>query len=137
MRRTPRRMTRNSSRMREHFMPPPVDPAQAPQNMMRMRISWENCGHSTKSAVAKPVVEIREATWKTVYRRLSQIPPYTPRLAREITRVVPATTQPKNRSSSLRRASRQRRVRIKKYTAKLMENSRMKTVIIISMARLL
>ena len=47
---------------RETFMPPPVEPAQAPQNMSRTIISWENWGQSTKSAVPKPVVEMIEAT---------------------------------------------------------------------------
>ena len=33
--------------MREHLTPPPVEPAQAPQNMSRIRIYWEVCGQST------------------------------------------------------------------------------------------
>ena len=48
-------------------MPPPVEPAQAPQNMRITRIIWEKWGQSTKSAVAKPVVEMMDAT--DVYKR--------------------------------------------------------------------
>ena len=60
-----RRRERPRIRIREHFMPPPVDPAQAPQNMIRIRMRWDSWGHRVKSAVAKPVVEMMEATWNT------------------------------------------------------------------------
>ena len=51
-------------------MPPPVEPAQAPINIKITRMARENSGQALKSAVAKPVVVMMEATWKKAYRRL-------------------------------------------------------------------
>ena len=53
-----------------------------------------------------------------------------------MSRVDPATTVRKKRSSSLAKISRNLRVSSKKYTAKFTENSRMNTVIMRSMATL-
>ena len=53
-----------------------------------------------------------------------------------MSRVDPATTVRKKRSSSLARISRNLRVSSRKYTAKFTEKSRMNTVIIRSMATL-
>lgn len=47
---------------RETFIPPPVLPAQAPINMSRVNIPFENSGHLSKSVVEKPVVVIIEPT---------------------------------------------------------------------------
>ena len=46
----------------ENLNPPPVDPAQAPIQVRRNISVLENCGHTLKSKVAKPVVVIIEAT---------------------------------------------------------------------------
>ena len=55
---------------RATLMPPPVEPAQAPTNIKITRMARENSGQALKSAVAKPVVVMMEATWKKAYRRL-------------------------------------------------------------------
>ena len=47
---------------RETLMPPPVEPAQAPQNMRQTRMTCEKSGQWLKSAVAKPVVVMMEVT---------------------------------------------------------------------------
>ena len=44
-------------------MPPPVDPAQAPQNIRRIRIHLLKAGHRLKSAVEYPVVVMIDPTW--------------------------------------------------------------------------
>ena len=44
------------------FRPPPVDPAQAPQNMRMTSSTRENSGHRLKSTLEKPVVEMMEET---------------------------------------------------------------------------
>ena len=51
--------------MRETLSPPPVLPAEAPMSMTSISMLLENAGHSVKSAVAKPVVVIRDETWKS------------------------------------------------------------------------
>ena len=50
------------------FRPPPVEPAQAPQNMSKIRIVCENPGHSVKSELPKPVELDSDATVKPAYR---------------------------------------------------------------------
>ena len=47
---------------RETLNPPPVEPAQAPQNMSITSTVREKVGHWSKSAVPKPVVVMMEAT---------------------------------------------------------------------------
>ena len=49
---------------RETLIPPPVLPAQAPINIRSTKIVFAVPDHLSKSAVAKPVVVIMEATWK-------------------------------------------------------------------------
>ena len=49
---------------RDSFKPPAVEPAQAPINISITIIDLENCGQRLKSAVANPVVDIMEVTWK-------------------------------------------------------------------------
>ena len=46
------------------FIPPPVEPPQAPIMVKIVRIACENAGHLSKSAVARPVVELILVTWK-------------------------------------------------------------------------
>ena len=48
--------------MREHFMPPPVEPAHAPMNISSTISSLLNAGHWLKSTVEKPVVVMIDAT---------------------------------------------------------------------------
>ena len=48
--------------MRETLMPPPVEPAQPPTNISSTRIQRDSSGHWSKSAVAKPVVEMMVVT---------------------------------------------------------------------------
>ena len=117
-------------------MPPPVEPAQAPQNMSRISTSWEKWGQNSQSVVAKPVVEMMEATWKKAYRKAWGRLGYSPRMFHAIRRVAPATTSRKKRSSSLFRASLHRRVSTRKYRAKFTENSSTKTEMIRSTATL-
>ena len=59
----------NSITMRATFMPPAVEPALAPDIKRAMSIMRENSGHLSKSAVAKPVVEIMLETWKKLWCR--------------------------------------------------------------------
>ena len=47
---------------RDTFRPPPVLPAQLPMNINSTSMVCEYCGQSVKSAVAKPVVEMMDAT---------------------------------------------------------------------------
>ena len=49
--------------MREHFMPPPVEPAHAPMNISSTSRARLNVGHRSKSTVEKPVVVMMDATW--------------------------------------------------------------------------
>ncbi len=46
------------------FMPPPVEPAQPPQNMSTTSIRPSARGQRSKSAVQKPVVVTTDTTWK-------------------------------------------------------------------------
>ena len=46
------------------FIPPPVLPAQAPQNIRSIIMALENVGQRSKSAVANPVVDMIDATVK-------------------------------------------------------------------------
>ncbi len=55
-------MLRNRISTRETLMPPPVDPAQAPQNIRNIRIPLEKVGQVSKSKVLNPVVVMIEAT---------------------------------------------------------------------------
>ena len=47
------------------FSPPPVEPAQAPMNIRIKSTVLEAVGQRSKSVVAKPVVVITDATWKS------------------------------------------------------------------------
>ena len=88
---------------RETFIPPPVLPAQAPTSISTSSSIRESSGQRLKSAVAKPVVVITDATWKKAYRRLWSIPPHRERVFQAISRVAPAMIPRYHRSSSLRR----------------------------------
>ena len=57
-----RRELLTSRMILETLIPPPVLPALAPINIRITSISFESCGQLLKSVVAKPVVEIIEAT---------------------------------------------------------------------------
>ena len=50
-------------------MPPPVLPAQPPQNISRIRIHLQYSGQSVKSTVPKPVVLMSVAVLKKACRR--------------------------------------------------------------------
>ena len=52
---------------RDTFMPPPVEPAQAPQIIKKHRIIRLNTGHMPKSSVQNPVVVITEETLKAAW----------------------------------------------------------------------
>ena len=54
----------NSSITRETFRPPAVLPAQPPTNISSTSKNLEYSGQRLKSAVAKPVVEMIDVTWK-------------------------------------------------------------------------
>ena len=58
---------------REIFKPPPVLPAQAPVNIKRIKMVFENDGHKLKSAVANPVVVTMEHTWNAAIRKVSDM----------------------------------------------------------------
>ena len=46
------------------LMPPPVEPAQAPQNIRANMMNFEVVGQRLKSVVENPVVVMTESTWK-------------------------------------------------------------------------
>ena len=60
--------------MRTHFMPPLVEPAQAPIKETNSRGTHVQACHSWKSFVVKPVVVPSEVTWKAAARRLCSMP---------------------------------------------------------------
>src|SRR5699024_4684625 len=125
-------MVRRMTRMREHFIPPPVDPAQAPINIKITSNIRDSSGHRLKSAVAKPVVEITEATWKAAVRTASAYVGMLAAMFMEMMAVAMAVTARKKRSSSLFSACLILPVRTRKYRAKFRENRIMKMVMMIS-----
>ena len=58
------------------FIPPPVDPAQAPIIISDNKIPLEKVGQRLKSVVIKPVVVIIVATWKAAYLKDVKTLPY-------------------------------------------------------------
>ncbi|MNW17205.1 hypothetical protein D3C71_2163100 [compost metagenome] len=46
------------------FMPPPVEPAQAPMKAVYSSRKGRKLGHRLKSSTPKPVVANTETTWK-------------------------------------------------------------------------
>ena len=50
-------------RMRESLIPPAVEPAQAPVNIIITSAIRQNVGHMAKSTVAKPVVVMMVTVW--------------------------------------------------------------------------
>ena len=53
--------------IRDTLRPPPVEPAQAPQNISSTMTAFDSTGHMSKFVVEKPVVVIIEETWKNAY----------------------------------------------------------------------
>jgi len=62
----------------ETLMPPPVLPAQAPINIIITKMTFEKLGQRSKFSVAKPVVEIIEATVNATCRMVELISVYVP-----------------------------------------------------------
>ena len=57
--------------IRDTLIPPPVLPAHAPMNMITIIVMLAKAGHRLKSAVAKPVDVIMDATWKKLCLKIS------------------------------------------------------------------
>ena len=71
------RMALKSMRSLETFIPPPVEPAEAPTIISSKRMDLLNMGHRWKSVVANPVVVIMDDTWNDEYlRAVKNEPPY-------------------------------------------------------------
>ena len=66
---------------RETLIPPPVLPAQAPINISNTKMVLLKPGHISKSVVAKPVEEIRDATWNEASVNASNKVSYRPRIS--------------------------------------------------------
>ncbi len=78
--------------MRDTFMPPPVEPAQAPMNIMVTSSTLEKLGHRSKSAVTKPVVEMTDDTVNSTLRKHSSSVGNISLTLRVIMAVTPMTT---------------------------------------------
>ena len=66
--------------MREHFMPPPVEPAHAPTNISIRSSVLEAHGQRLKSEMEKPEVLIMDAAVKAAWRNAS---PKLPKIGRK------------------------------------------------------
>ena len=117
-------------------MPPPVEPAQHPVTINNTSIIWLNVGQRLKSAVAKPVVDMMEETWKEECRSACAKPPYSPEVL-SVMITIAAMTIPKYSlsSSSLSTALKFLPSR-RKYNVKLIPNKNMNVVMMISAATL-
>ena len=54
---------------RMHFMPPLVDPEQAPMNIHTESTTQVTCGHFAASSLKRPVVVMKDTTWNMAERK--------------------------------------------------------------------
>ena len=95
-------------------MPPPVLPAQPPQNISSIRIHLQYSGQSVKSTVPKPVVLSRVPTLKKAWCSASPKLPKILRVPRLSSSALPKMMPRYQCSSSLFSASFQWPMRIRK-----------------------
>jgi DTW domain-containing protein YfiP len=69
----------------ETFIPPPVDPAQAPINIRVTRTALDRVFQVLKSTVEYPVVVIIDDTWKKAWRAAGSMAPTLPTICVKMT----------------------------------------------------